>query len=333
MLQLVNQTALSATLFAAPNPEGIDSLYTIVKGTFALDRLDAGGVPPLAEKQLPIAPSDEYYGDPTKSSVRVPSDIALIKPTTDVLLIGSAYAPLGTQRQWLDATLAAGPLRKTVRVFGDRVWRSGEATPPQPFQRMPLVWERAFGGVDPAKGTPQAEARNPVGAGFKAPNGEKELEGMPLPNLEDPASGITSWKDRPAPACLAPIPPHWEPRRSRAGTYDAAWQKSRAPYLPKDFDPRYFQLAPEGLTAPAYFQGGEVVDLTGLTPSGRFVFRLPALRVQVGYQVGGAPESPPVNLDTILIEPDSARVSLVWRTVLTCDKKLLAVEEIEVLAA
>jgi hypothetical protein len=337
MLQLANRTGLAGTIFAAPDPDGIESLYTIVKGTYALDRLDASGVPALADEQVPPVLADEHYGDPAASSVRVPADVALIKPSTDVLLIGSAYAPGGRPVQWLDVTMTAGPLRRIVRVFGDRVWRAGvtaAATAPQPFERMPLVWERAFGGRDrTAKGELRGVARNPVGAGFRAADGEKPLDGLPLPNLEDPDDPITTWKHEPAPAAFAPVAAHWQPRLAHAGTYDDAWQNGRAPYLPHDFDARFFQLAPDGLVAPAYFIGGEIVDITGATPAGRLAFRLPALRIAIDYRLDNTTESPPVNLDTVLIEPDAARVILTWRTVLACDKKLLRVREITAQAA
>ncbi|HEU4456418.1 MAG TPA: DUF2169 domain-containing protein [Longimicrobium sp.] len=336
MLQLANHTGLAATIFAAPDPDGVESLYTVVKGTFALDRLDASGVPARADEQVPPALADEHHGDPAASSIRVPSDVALVKPATDVLLVGTAYAPGGRAVTWMDVTLTAGPLRKTVRVFGDRAWRDGvsaAATAPEPFERMPLVWERAFGGVDRAGEELRGEARNPVGAGFRAPDGEKPLDGLPLPNLEDPGDPIVAWKQAPAPAAFAPVSPHWLPRRSFAGTYDEAWQRGRAPYLPADFDPRFFQLAPDGLVAPGWFQGGEVVDVIGATPAGRLTFRLPALPVAVEYALDGGKESPPVRLDTVLVEPDAARVVLVWRTVLACDKKLLKVREITVRAA
>ena len=335
MLQLANDTGLAATLFAAPDPGGIDSLYTVVKGTFALDRLDAWGMPALAAEQVPPVLADEHHGEPLASSVRAPSDVALVKPATDVLLMGSAYAPAGRPVTWMDVTLTAGPMVKTVRVFGDRVWRDGatvSATAPAPFKRMPLVWERAYGGTDQAAGEPRGEPRNPVGAGFRAPDGEKRLAGLPLPNLEDPGEPVLDWKDAPPPAAFAPVAPHWLPRRSFAGTYDEAWQSGRAPYLPTDFDPRFFQLAPPGLVAPGYFQGGETVEVTGATPEGRLRFRLPALAVQVEYALNGGTETPPVHLDTVLIEPDERRVVLVWRTVLACDKKLLKVREIIVRA-
>jgi hypothetical protein len=336
MLQLANATGLAATMFAAPDPDGVDSLFAVVKGTFDLTRLDANGVPARAEEQAPPVLADEHWGDPAESSVRVPSDVSLVKPATDVLLIGCAHAPGGRPTTWMDVTLQAGPLRRAVRVFGDRVWRDGATgvPAPQPFEQMPLVWERAFGGTDiSAKGEVRGEARNPVGAGFRAPDGAKPLDGLPLPNLEDPYDPITSWKHCPAPAAFAPVAAHWQPRASRAGTYDDAWQQSRAPYLPKDFDSAFFQLAPDGLVANGYFQGGEIIDAQGVTPAGRLAFRLPALPVRVEYRLDNGSESPPMHLDTVLVEPDAARVILVWRTVLRCDKKLLRVREITVHAS
>ncbi len=36
MLQLKNRTHFTATLFSAPDPEGIETLFAIVKGTFTL---------------------------------------------------------------------------------------------------------------------------------------------------------------------------------------------------------------------------------------------------------------------------------------------------------
>jgi hypothetical protein len=332
MLQLANQTGFAATILAAPDPNGIDSLYAVVKGTFSLAKLDAQGVPARTDEQLPPVLANEHYADAAVSSIRVPSDVSLMKPSTDVLLIGTAYAA-NRATTWMDVTLSCGPVRKIVRVFGDRSWRgavSTSATAPQRFESVPLLWERAYGGLDQAKGQPRGEARNPVGAGFRASDGEKLLDGLALPNLEDPYEPITSWKQTPAPAAFAPIPAHWQPRVSFAGTYDEAWQSKRAPYLPQDFDARFFQLAPPGLVAPAYLQGGEVVDITGATPSGRLAFRLPQVALEIEYQLDNKKEKPPVHLDTVIIEPDHARVVLVWRTVLACDKKLLRVREIAV---
>src|SRR5688500_14659271 len=113
MLQLANQTGFAATILAAPDPDGIDSLYAIVKGTFSLATLDANGFPVPADEQLPPVLANEHYADPAASSIRVPSDVSLMKPSTDVLLFGTAYAP-NRATTWMDVTLSCGPVRKIV---------------------------------------------------------------------------------------------------------------------------------------------------------------------------------------------------------------------------
>jgi hypothetical protein len=331
MLQLNNGTPFQGAIYLMPDPDGIDSLFTVVKATLAVgERLS------LAEEQVPVAVKDEYTGEPGKSSIKQPSDVSLIKPATDVLLLGTAYAPGGRPAVQTDVSLAVGPLRKTIRVFGDRVWdRSGlghAMSRPAPFDTIPLVWERAFGGTDRKGAELRGEARNPVGAGFRARDGEKALDGLPLPNLEDPENLISSWKEAPPPACFAPICGHWEPRKSHAGTYDDQWQQQRAPYLPKDFDPRFCQLAPPGLVAPGYVRAGTAVEVRGATPAGLLQFELPPLRLEITYVLDNAPQVQPANLDTIVIQPDDGRVLLVWRAVLRCDKKALRVNEVRAAA-
>lgn len=328
MLQLVNRTGLAASVFATSDARGIETLLTIVKGTFDLRRLDEGGMPAPAAEQVPVAAADEHHGDPETSSIRIPSDFSLGKRGTDVLLNGTAHAPRGGRVSWMDVTLAAGPLRKTVRVFGDRAWdaKAATPTPPAPFERMPLVWERAYGGSDGE----ETEERNPVGRGFRAPGREAPPDEFAFPNLEDPFHPLTSWDHAPPPAAFAPVASHWLPRRPWAGTYDNAWRETRAPYLPADFDARFFQVAPEGLVAPGFFAGGEPVEVHGATPDGPLRFALPALPVQVAYRLDSGTETPPVELETVLVEPDARRVVLVWRAALACDKRLLRVREITV---
>jgi hypothetical protein len=330
MLQFKNSTPFSGTIMLLPDAEGIDSLFTVVKGTFTLAER-----PIPAEEQLPIAIDQEHYGNPEETSIKRPCDVSLMKPGTDVLLSGKAYAPHGRPTTWMDTSLTVGKVRKTIRVFGNRVWRTGtkelsySISEPQPFESMPLVWERAFGGIDKTAKPLTAEVRNPVGTGFRTSEVTESIAGVVLPNLEDPASPITAWNQRPQPAGFAPICAHWEPRRSYAGTYDEEWQKHRAPYLPKDFDPRFLQLAAPGLVATSHLKGGEPGELRGLTPGGLVRFRLPQVSLKIAYRVNGSTEERPGILDTLLIEPEESRLSLVWRAALQCDKKALRVSEIE----
>lgn len=327
MLQLKNETPFQSTIYLIPDAEGIDCLFTVVKAT-----LTVGEQLSLSQPQLPVTLADAYRGEPGASSIKQPSDVGLIKPGTDVMLLGSAHAPASRAITQMDVSIAAGPLRKTVRVFGDRVWERrgpGHAvSQPAPFETMPLIWERAFGGTDRAGSETRAEPRNPVGAGYRAKDGEKPLDGLPLPNLEDPEHPIRSWKDAPPPACFGPICGHWEPRKAHAGTYDERWQQKRAPFLPKDFDPRFCQLAPPGLVAPGYLSPGTWVEVRGATASGSLRFQLPPVLVQVTYLLDQEPQVQPGNLDMVLIEPDEDRLVLVWRAALRCDKKALRVAEV-----
>ena len=332
MLQLRNATPFQGSLLLLPDEDGIDTLFAVVKGTF---RLRPGLA--VAEAQVPIAAADQHHGDPAASSIRVPSDVCLGKPGTDVVLLGSAWAPGGRPAWHADVSVEVGPLAKRARVHGDRVWRAtatGTAVAwVAPFERMPLAWERSFGGHDVTERGPAAEPRNPVGTGFRARDGAGPYDGMPLPNVEDPAALITSWRETPPPCGFAPVAAHWEPRKSFAGTYDDAWQRERAPYLPADFDPRFFHLAPAGLASARPLEGGEPVRLRGVTPDGELSFHLPALRVEAAFRLDGGTEVRPAALDTVLLEPDAERVVLVWRARLRCDKKALKVREVAVKAA
>ena len=130
-----------------------------------------------------MAVEQEFYGEPDQSSIKSPSDVSLMKPGTDVLLIGKAYAPGGRPTTWMDVGVTVGPLRKTVRVFGDRVWKTAtkelsySISETEPFETMPLVWERAFGGMEKTVKPPRAELRNPVGTGFRTSEVQESVAG------------------------------------------------------------------------------------------------------------------------------------------------------------
>ena len=127
---------------------------------------------------------------------------------------------------------------------------------------------------------------------------------------------------------FAPIDAFWEPRRSYAGTYDEQWLSQRAPYLPKDFDPRFLQIAPPDMIVPRV-HAGEWVDLRGWTPDGLLQFQLPDVPLRIVYRVDGKLVQRPAVIDTVMIEPDRRRLQLVWRAALSCDKKALKVNQIE----
>ncbi len=326
MLQLDNQTPFYAVMSVLPNREGVDTLYVIIKATLVLRPKLA-----LAPEQIPVTLADEYYADPTDSSLKQVSELHIGKPGTDVLLVGRAWAPEGHPVAETSVRIAVAERHKTLRVLGDRSWgRDGTPTAPEPFEAMPLVWERAFGGIQQLPDRVLAEERNPVGVGFAGTRSGDELVGYPVPNLEDPATPLERLGQLATPACLAPCAPHWLPRRAFAGTYDERWQRTRAPYLPVDFDPRFLMCGASGMAFDRYLQGNEPLEVHGATPEGPIALTLPPAHLEVDVRIDGASERPPVNLETILLEPDENRLCLTWRAGLPCDRRVLKIQKVTV---
>lgn len=332
MLQLKNSSPFAASMTLFPNEKGIDHLYVIIKGTFVLQ--DGIGI---AEQQLPISMADEYWGEPGKSSLKLASECHLTKPRTDILMTGNACAPDKRPVRALDVMLRVANKAKTARVVGDRYWDSGlmglAPSDPLPFESMPLVYERAYGGFHDVNGDQQkvlSEARNPVGRGFKGKRGKNDFKGAALPNIEDPRQMISSPGDEVLPVCFGPVASSWAPRRLYAGTYDEAWQKKQAPYLPADFDTRFFNTAHPDLICDGFLQGGEPVCISNMSERGPLQFNLPICELSLKIRVAGKTETPGLNLETVLFEPNQGRISMTWRAALACDKKALKIEQIEV---
>ncbi len=332
MLQLKNTTPFKTAISVFPDEKGIETLYVAVKATFVI-----GSKLEIADIQQTIIMADEYWGEPGKSSLKYASELHLTKPSTDIVMIGEACAPDKRPVTQLDVELAVADRKKVVRVFGDRQWTNGivglRMTPPAPFERMPLVYERAFGGVhevDPEKQQILFDARNPVGTGFKGKKSKNELAGTLLPNLEDLAGLITKPGDKPSPACFGYVAPSWEPRKSFAGTYNDAWQRKRAPYLPEDFDSRFFNAAHPDFIFNRYLKGGELVSIVNMSPRGPMKFKLPVCQIETAVGIAGKKENLNLNMETVLLEPNEFRVSMLWRAAVACDKKALKVEQIDI---
>ena len=328
MLQVRNKTPFTPGLFLFADEQGVDTVYVALKATFEV----GDGTLAVAREQRELVMGDEYWGKPGQSSLRHAGEAHLLKPGTDVLLIGEAHAPHGRPAESCMVSMRVGPLQQVLQVFGDRKWKGGLISPsissPEPFTRMPLVWERAFGGVhEVGEGQILCDRRNPVGRGFRGRRSGAEMVGRALPNLEHPQHLIGSISDTPEPVGLGPVAPSWEPRKSCAGTYDEAWQTRRAPYLPHDFKPEFFQVAPPALQSRGGLRGGEPVELLNVSPEGIQRFVLPRCALEVMVRIAGQPIQLQMRLETVLLEPAESRVCLTWRGAVRCDKQVLKVEE------
>ena len=299
--------------------EEAQSLFIpIVKATYHIDK---GKRLSLAEEQVPVNFDGEHWGDPEKSSCKYEPETAFSKLATDIILIGHAYAPKPGVTK-VDVSLRVGPMQKVVRVIGDRYWVKSfgitSMTRPRPFKRIPLIYERAFGGWDRSHPDPDKhtfEPRNPVGTGFRGKRGKFE-EGIRLPNLEDPRYPLKSFKNRPPPAGFGFTSPHWQPRAGFAGTYDKAWMKQRMPLLPTDFDRRFFNAAPLDQVAPGFLKVNVPIEVINASPNGKISFNLPGMSPpQCRVQVRGRKDHQlKTRLDTVIINTDENLLFLIWRT-------------------
>lgn len=281
----------------------------------------------LSEQQVVPAMADAYHGDPASSSLRWEGQSAYTRPGTDIYVTGHAWIPGDRPRPYTEVVVLVGPCERRAVVIGERVWvRSGDelvASRPRPFDRMPLVYERSFGGApaEACAATLEFAAHNPVGRGlYEHP---EQALGQPLPNFEDPRQLLRRPTDRALPVGFGPIARHWAPRRRFVGTYDQAWLDARAPLWPLDMDERLFCAASPGLCAVPHLSGGERVVLAGLSPAGPLRFSLPAWRLEASFELRRGVERRPMVLDAIAIDSDTRTLTMIWRASLVANAELM----------
>jgi hypothetical protein len=278
LLQIANDTPFALATLRWPDVDAKPKLTVVIKATYMIPL--EGEDPRPTPKQLPIFNND-IMTDAKTPSVRFESDLVPFKPCTDVVLVGHAYAPEGKPVTELIAGLRVGQLRYGVALIGDRQWQTQLLDRPtishtQPFRSMELIYERAFGGFDKPAGMYCKE--NHVGTGFIGKRTAERVEGLRLPNLEDPRNRINAWNVRPRPAGFGFYGRGWAPRLAYAGTYNETYMKERHPLLPADFSFRFFNGAHPDLQVGGYLRGDEDVDLLNVCPdASRVHFRLPGV--------------------------------------------------------
>src|SRR5262245_15779501 len=329
MADFENTTPFAGQVLSSLDRDGVDVLLVLVAAQFQLPEPgEDGRLLHLSPTQVPPPMADEYTGEPGQSSIRREGQSCYTKPATDIYVWGEACAPHDRPVTEMNVNVRVGPCAIDLRIHGDRVWRSSitlgaRPSAAAPFVRMPLVWERAYGGVaaGSTKERPLFEPGNPIGCGF-----EHDVDaaiGKPVPNIEHPRQPLTSVSDRPRPIGVGPVARHWQPRVHYAGTYDETWKRQRAPLWPADLDERFFCGAPEYLQAAPHLVGGEPVALHGLHPAGRITFRLPALRLASRSRfIGRTVDSTPV-LDGVLIDTDAARLTMYYRAAVPAPLSLI----------
>lgn len=223
-------------------------LALVMKQTF---RIAADGQCVPAQKQLPLISNPEFYEaleSPYVSPPNWDSDLMAFKPGTDVVVQGHAYS-YSPHATTVDAELKLPDVSHTVRVHGNRrvEWQGKTPvfTPAEPFERMPVRYDRAYGGYDEVyqpkvtdlllrqlnEAEPQLQMdtfsechypRNPAGCGYLIELTREATADLRLPNLEFPFDPVTperlavgsptGWMNAPLPAAFDWIDPSWFPR-------------------------------------------------------------------------------------------------------------------------
>jgi hypothetical protein len=328
-----NTTRFRAELFASTDKDGRKRCNVVVKATFGVA---PDGDTRIADEQVPFVYADEHHGDPGTTSIRYESDFVPIKPRAEVVLNASAHAPGERPVRQLEVSLEGSGIVKRALVTGDREWVDGVTgivpSRPRPFVTMPLTWDRAFGGSDSSHeriASNGSELRNLVGVGFHLNSDARTILGEPLPNVERPDMPMRAWSDRPEPIGFAPVGRGWRPRIGFAGTFDQKWMDDNLPFLPDDFDNRYFQSAPLDQQL-SELPAGAAWRCRHMDATGEFVVRLPPMAIPVRFRFEHRTESQTVRPDTVLIEPEPRRLVLIGRVAAMLPRKFTALREIEV---
>jgi hypothetical protein len=301
---LINRTPFDAATHVQVDANGQEALLMVVSASFVNG---TGSSLDLAPEQVPFSFADEPFSDARPSSIRVEADIALVKPKVDVIVVGSAYSPSSRPATEVAVSLRVADIHKRLRVTGDRISRAAGALP---FARMPIVYERAYGGTTRDG---QVHRANPIGVGYRDAASADPTVATGVPNIEylDQRSGGRENQ----PAGFGVISRNWVPRVGLAGTYDQAWLDAVWPLPPKDFDPLFNQAAPADQQTAAIV-GGETVELINLTEAGDWRFRLPRLDVPVRLVFEDRVEDRGTRIDTVFIDSDRRIVVLKTRIML-----------------
>lgn len=317
-MELINATRMVAGYNMGLERDGREHLVVVIKGTFRLPEL--GGQVDLHEVQQPLVTADTFHGEPGWSAPKREIDFAPRKQMCDVLLEGSAHAPAGKQVTRQRVAIRVGTMAKQFDVVGDRVWRAGltgiSASAPLPFTCMPISYDVGFGGVHRSDDADDCDAYplNPVGRGWHRNPKTARVDGQPLPNTEEVGRSVTVPNGEYSPMSLGPIGRGWAARARFAGTYDDRWLDEVFPFLPEDFDERYYQSAPPDQQIEIPNAPLEVA-LSGFTPDGLRQFTLPHFDAPVHFFLKNEEREDHVAwLDTIVFEPDEDQFTMCWRT-------------------
>ena len=84
------------------------------------------------------------------------------------------------------------------------------------------------------------------------------------------------------------------------------------------------------LITDGYLQGNEKVFIENATRNGIIKFNLPKMEFKAVFNTDGRKIVHQPTLDTLILEPDDNRFSMIWRASERCDKKILKLQRVDI---
>lgn len=320
-----------ADITTALDKAGREYLVLAIKATYKIPENDRKPRPIIPPQPL-IVDGDVYVGEPGTSATLYEIDFVLRKKKCDVIFNASAHAPFEIPVEQLRVAVKLENINKELEVTGNRYWKASafgySRSETKFFTQMPLHYGRAFGGFHTWESDDETHydgyLPNLVGTGYGKKAPVRLLDQCLLPNLSVPGQSPVSPGDKLTPVALSALARNSPLRAGYAGTYDEYWRENDFPFLPQDFDERYFQCAPEDQQID-FPVGGESVTLINMMKGREHVcFKLPRfdnMKVKIlkkNYEV----IEPQVVVDTLYFEPDEERFSAVWRAAIPIKRRI-----------
>lgn len=321
MQNIINNTPFAAGKTLTKDARTGDDIYIIaVKATFDIE---TNGLLSVSKEQADVLKSPVYFGDECASSVEYPPDLSIQKERVDLIINASAHTPDHEPVCELTATVLLNDWGKELKVTGDRYWkndfgRMGRSTP-ESFVKIPIVYENAFGGVDRSDDKIPVTERitfgeNPVGTGFAVKS--KYLEGMRLPNIE-PASHKTQKNPKKNQSIgFGAIDGHWASRADFSGTCDENWNTQRYPLYPLDFNPLFYQWAPQDQQFDT-INSNDTVSFYHLSEEEELHIKVPEVEIFFNTWKNAKTLHHEAKLQTLLADLNKRKLMLTWTAQLT----------------
>ena len=295
-MELINATRFQAAYTMGTDPTAREHIVVAVKGTFAFPERDGESARSPTSRcrwswptSIGASPASRHRA--TRSTSRSGSPDATCCSTPPPTRRRAGRRPTSASAS------SSAPGRRlstwSATASGSSAARRWDPAP-EPFLALPITYERAFGGTDDTDPDHAAAYMpNPVGRGYGLVRSGERLIGRPAPNTEAPGDPVSAPWGGYRPMGLRRPGPECGRTAQHAGTYDQHWLDEVFPFLPADFDDRYYQAAPEDqwLEEP---NGGEEVVL--LQSHARRPHRVPAAAerpagrvLPQGRQARGAP--------------------------------------------